>query len=68
MFEVPYLASDLPSLAPFDMEGSLTVSMDDLLHAAITVGRWRKDVLRHGRYSVAVVCTPSHVFQGVLRH
>jgi hypothetical protein len=74
-FEVPYLASDFPSPAPFDMEGSLQVTWDDLLHAAITVGRWRTDVLRHGRYSVAEVahramCLRAYldIDDGALRH
>jgi hypothetical protein len=74
-FEVPYLASDFPSPAPFDMEGSLKVTWEDLLHAAITVGRWRKDVLSHGRYSVAEVAHRAMCFRayldiddGALRH
>lgn len=50
---IPYEATDFPSGSKLNRTGSITVPWDDVLWAAVTVGKAQRDLLRHGRYSYA---------------
>jgi hypothetical protein len=50
---VPYLATDFPPLSPLNGDHELAVTWNDVLAAAVTVGKARRDMLRNGRHSLA---------------
>jgi hypothetical protein len=52
---VPVEASDFPLASSLNGSHILQVRWDDLLWASITVGKSRRDVLRHGQYSFAEI-------------
>lgn len=50
---VPYEATDFPMMAGLNGKNVLTVNWNEILWAAITVGKARRDLLRFGNYSIA---------------
>ena len=50
---IPYEATDFPTTSGLNGPGGLSLTWDEVLWATMTVGKARRDVLRHGRYSSA---------------
>lgn len=50
---IPYEATNFPEMSGLNRSDDLEVVWADLLWATMTVGKTRRDVLRHGRYSLA---------------
>lgn len=63
IFKVPYEASDFPPASPLNGPGALAVTWDELLWAAVTVGKCQTDVFRHGSYSIAEMLHRISCFQ-----
>lgn len=52
-FRISYEATDFPNASGLNGDGGLHSTWDDMLWATMTVGKARRDVLRHGRFSTA---------------
>ncbi|WP_309630964.1 hypothetical protein [Nocardioides zeae] len=52
---IPYEATGFPLGSPLNRSGVLIARWDEVLWAAITVGKTQRDVVRHGGYSYAEI-------------
>lgn len=52
---IPYEATDFPVASPLNGTGSLAVTWNEVLWAAVTVGKAQWDLGRHGHHSVAEI-------------